>query len=206
MIPDEVPCTNVLYMGVLMDDGEVPTQNNIYFRSETGAMSAARGKEICQAVFDWWGSALMPLLSNEVTLFHVIGLDMTGGPHLLSDSEPRADVPGSGAAALPLVCCLRVDFLSDTPGRWYNGRNYLAGIPEDRCVKSHIDPVWADDVVLAYALLFGVAASVDCTWGVVSRRFMGAVRTEGVFTPITAVGVPDYRVRTYRQRIARFGT
>ena len=204
--PDFVPATNVLYMGVLQYDGEVQPQNAIYFRSETGAMDAARGKTICQAVYDWYGSSIMPLLGNDTSLFHVIGIDMTGTPHFLADMEPRDEVPGSGAVCLPLVLCVRIDFLSDTPGRYTNGRNYLPGIPEDKCVKSHLDAVWVEDIVLAYSGLFGVAASVDCTWVVVSRSFGGLPRDEALVTPITGVAAPDYRVRTYRQRLARFGT
>lgn len=204
--PDLVPALDVLYMGILMTDDEVPTQNNIYFTNNEGAMSPARGKEMCQAVYNWFAGSIMPLIGGDVRLFHVIGLDMTGGPHLLSDSEPLADVAGGGAEALPLVLALRVDFLSDTPGRWTNGRNYLPGIPKDKCVKSHIDADWAEAVRAAYFELVSVAYGINCTWVVVSRRFGGTTRATGLITPITSVTLPDRRVRTYRQRIARFGT
>jgi hypothetical protein len=206
VVPDLVPAENVLYMGILTTDGEVSPQNNIYFRSETGAMDAARGKVICQAVFDWYASEIMPLVSSEIRLFHVIGIDMSGIPHLLADSDPRDDVLGGSSPALPLVLCLRVDFKSGLVGRWYNGRNFLAGIPEDKCVKSHIDADWAESVRLAYNQLFDVASSVDCTWVVVSRSFGGVTRLSAAVTSITEVVIPDLRVRTYRQRIARFGT
>lgn len=206
MIPDLVPAANILYMGILTTDGEVSPQNNIYFRSDTGPMDAARGKVICQAVFDWYGSAIMPLVSSEITLFHVIGIDMSGSPHLLADSDPRADIIGGSSPALPLVLCLRVDFKSGLEGRWYNGRNFLAGIPKEMCVKSHISADWAEAVRLAYNQLFDVASSVNCTWVVVSRSFGGVTRLSGAVTSISEVVVPDLRIRTYRQRIARFGT
>jgi hypothetical protein len=193
-------------MGILTTDGEVSPQNSIYFRSDTGAIDTARGKTICQAVYNWYGSEIMPLLSSEVTLFHVIGIDMTGSPHLSSDSEPLADVIGGSTAALPLVLALRVDFLSGLTGRWYNGRNYLAGIPESKCVKSHIDADWAESVRIAYEGLLSVASGLGCTWVVVSRSFAGVPRSEAIATPITAVVIPDLRVRTWRQRIARYGT
>ena len=148
----------------------------------------------------------MPLISSEVTLFHVIGIDMTGTPHLSSDSEPLPDVVGGGGPVLPLVLALRVDFLSDVNSRWTKGRNYLPGIPEDKCVKSHIDADWAEAIRSAYYELVSVAYGLNCTWVVVSRRFEGNVRTVALVTPITSVVVPDLRVRTYRQRIARYGT
>lgn len=206
MIPDEVSATNVLYMGIYQYDGEVGPQNSIYFRSDTGAMDAARGRTICRAVYDWYGMMIMPLLGADTQLQFCIGVDMTGSPHFLNNQGVAPFVSGSGAPCLPLVLALRVDFLSGLTGRWYNGRNYLPGIPEDKCVKSHIDAAWAESVRTAYEALFTVASSVNCTWVVVSRRYLGAVRSEAVITPITEVSIPDLRLRTYRQRIARFGT
>lgn len=206
MLPDDVPAENVLNMAVVQFDGEVEPQNDIYFHSDTGAMDAARGKVICQAVYDWYGSQVMPLLGGDTKLVDCIGVDMTGSPHFLANANPRADVPGSDTACLPLVLSLRVDFRSGLTGPWFNGRNFVPGIPESKCVKSHVDAAWAESVRTAYEGLFAVAASVDCTWVVVSRRFAGAVRSSAVVTPIASVVIPDLRVRTYRQRIARFGT
>lgn len=206
MIPDLVPAENVLYMGILMEDGEVSTQNNIYFLNNEGAISTARGKEICQGVFGWFGGSIMPLLGSDMTLFHVIGIDMTGTPHLSSDSEPLADVPGSAGESLPTVCCTRVYFSSGIPGKSYNGSNYLAGVPRDKVIKSHIDPVWLESVRSAYYELVSVAYGLNCTWVIVSRRGAGAVRTVALVTPVVEVITPHNRVLTYRQRIARYGT
>lgn len=205
-IPDLVPAPNVLYMGILMTDNEVPTQNNVYFLNNEGAISPARAKEICQGVYMWWAGSIMPLLSSELRLFHVIGLDMTGTPHLGGDSEPLADVYGGQGPAMPLVCCTRVRFLSGIPGKSTNGGNYLAGIPRDKVVKSHIDTGWLESVRTAYYELVSVAYGLNCTWVVVSRRSGGVVRTTALITPLIEVVTPHNRVLTYRQRIARFGT
>lgn len=205
-IPDLVPAPNVLYMGILMTDGEAPTQNNIYFLNNEGAISTARGKEICQGVFNWFAGSIMPLIGSDMVLFHVIGIDMTGTPHLSSDSEPLADVAGSAGESMPNVLCTRVYFSSGVPGKSTNGSNYLAGIPRDKVVKSHIDTTWLESVRSAYYELVSVAYGLNCTWVVVSRRSGGAVRTTALITPIVDVITPHNRVLTYRQRIARFGT
>src|SRR5213075_1687894 len=202
--PDDVPALNVLNMALIQFDGDVTVQNDIYFRSDTGAMNAARGKTICQAVYNWYGSELMPLIGNDTQLVECIGVDMTGFPHFLANAQPLAEVSGSGAACLPLVLALRVDFHTALTGAWFHGKNFLPGIPKDKYIKSHIDATWAEDVRVAYESLFTVASSVSCTWVIISRRFGGAVRTSAVITPVTTVAVHDLRVRTYRQRLAHF--
>lgn len=203
---DDVPVADTLQMAVEYYDGEVIAQNDIWLHSNTGTISTIRRKATCQALHDYYGTNVMPLLGGDNRLYLVVASDRTSTTLATSSSSPRAPVLGGGADSLPMVCCLRVDFRTGIAGVWYNGRNFVPGLPEDKVVKSHIDAAWAEDVRAAIEGLITWATALEYTWVVVSRRFDGAFRSSAVITPVTSVVVPDLRVRTYRQRIAHYGT
>lgn len=206
MTSDDVPVLDTLQMAVRHYDGEVEAINDIWLHSNTGTITVARRKTTCQELFDYWATNMMPLQGGDSRLFQVVGSDRTSTTLATSSSSPRVPVLGSGASSLPLFCCIRLDFKTGIAGVWYNGKNYMPGLPEDKVTKSHIDATWAESVRIAYEGLIAWSAARDFTWVVVSRSFAGLFRVSAVITPITSVIVPDLRVRTWRQRIARYGT
>lgn len=203
---DDVIVTDTLQISVTYSDGEVSANNDIWWHSLTGAITPTRRRDAAVAVHMWHKTNVMPFLTAEAHTFDAIAVDRSVTSLAVSSSFPQVQVSGGFDPAVPFVCVLRIDFNTAGFGPWYKGRNFVSGLPRSQVVKSHINASWAESVRATYDLLPALAASLDFEWVVVSRRLAGAARTTGVTTPITSVTLPDLRVRTYRQRIARFGT
>jgi len=148
----------------------------------------------------------MPLLSIDMQSLDTIAIDITNFPNEVVSSNPMPNVNGTGGAAIPAVVCMRLDFYTGIPWPYGIGRNYICGLPESVVTKSHIDVTYAAAIKTAYETLPTDIAPTGFEWVVLSRRFGGINRPTAIINPVTSVVVPDLRVRTYRQRLPRFGT
>jgi hypothetical protein len=151
---------------------------------------AALGKVLIDAwlASDWWGTAL----SNKVSFEEV---KLTS---LVNESAPTVTVvdgttlslpqtaPGSVVASTNNVA-LVVTHRTDSRGRSFRGRSYLAGIRQG----AFNTPVEVDSayVTMALSLLNSIAVAAlteGAIMAVFSRQSGGVIRTTGVATPIGA--------------------
>lgn len=204
--PDLVTTPNCAYVACTYSDGEASAQNTFSFEDQLGPPNLARLKDLADFMHDWHNTQVMPLLSIDVQSLDTIAIDVTNYPNQVASSFPSVQVDGTGDEAIPMVCALRLDFLTGSTGVWFKGRNYIAALPRSVVVRQHIDVTFANAIKTAYETLPTYIAPTHWQWVVISNRFGGTLRASGVPTPITAVYVPDLRIRTWRQRIARFGT
>lgn len=204
--PDLVTTPNCAYVACSYSDGEAFAENSFAFEYQIGPIGPVELKALADFMHAWHTTQVMPLLSIDVQSLDSIAIDVTTYPNSVASSFPSVQVSGTGDEAIPMVCAMRLDFLTGSTGVWFRGRNYIAALPRSVVVRQHIDVTFANAVKTAYETLPTDIAPTHWTWGVISNRFGGTLRASGLFTPITAVYVPDLRIRTWRQRIARFGT
>lgn len=203
---DLVTAVNCADVAVFYGDGEVLAQNTLSFRDTLGPMSSIRLKQLAELIHDWHITQVMPHLSVECISMDSIAIDITTFPNHVQSSYPSIQRSGTGGPAIPMVCCFRLDFQTGVPWPYGVGKNFIAGIPESAVNKSHIDATWADSIKTAYETLGPLTDDEHFDWVMLSRRFGGINRDTAIINPITAVTIPDLRIRTYRQRLPRFGT
>jgi hypothetical protein len=203
---DLVTAVNCADVALHYGDGEVFAQNTLSFRDTDGPMSLARLKSLADFMHDWHTTQVMPLLSNECVSSNSIAIDITTFPNHVKSSFPSVQVSGTGGAAIPFVCCMRIDFQTGSPWPYGVGKNFICGLPESVVTKSHISTTFANNVKAAYETLPTDIAPTHFEWVVLSRRFGGVNRASAIIQPVIAVTIPDLRIRTYRQRLPRFGT
>jgi len=201
-----VPIHQTVRMDWFLYDGEVAAENRMHFKRQGGMYTDMEANELAGEVFSFCETEIMPLLSIDTTLQFVIGLQLEVPFGAVYDFHPTEPVPGGMDQGLPACCCARIEFTTGLEGKWYNGRNYLPWIPRSQVARSHINPEWLESVRTRYSGMISFASTRGWDWVVPSRRLGGLPRTEGITTPITEVVIPDNRVRTWRQRISRFGT
>lgn len=206
MAEEFVPIHDTVRMDWFIYDGEVTAENRMHFKKQGGMYTDMEAEELAGEVFSFCETQIMPYLGAEAYLQFVIGIQLETELGAVYDYHPTVPVGGGMDQAVPACLAARIDFKTGLEGKWYNGRNYLPWIPRSVVVRSHIDPDWVETIRVQYQGMIAYASTRGWDWVVPSRRFGGAARSEGITTPVTEVVAPDNRIRTWRQRIARFGT
>lgn len=204
--PDTVLSPNCATVGLQYGDGDYLAQNTLYFRSLLGTITTTRLKDLAIFMHAWHAAQVIPLLSNQVMTDEAIALDMSSYPNPVRSSFPTIQVSGSGDQDIPMVCCIRIDFETVLSPPWGRGSNFVCGLPRSVVNKSHIDATFADAIKAAYDTLPAAIDTQSWEWVVISNRFEGALRPEGVVNTVLTTVIPDLRIRTYRQRLPRHGT
>ena len=203
---DLVTAVNCADVALTYGDGEVFAQNTLSFRDTDGPMSSARLKVLADFMHEWHVTTIMPKLSIDCQSLDTIAINITTFPNDVQSSFPSIQRDGTGNEVLPMVCCFRIDFQTGIPWPYGVGKNFVCGIPRSAVIKSHIDVTWANSIKTAYETLPTDIAPTHFEWVMLSRRFGTLNRPTAIINPITAVTIPDLRIRTYRQRLPRFGT
>lgn len=203
---DSVTAINCAEVAVFYGDGEVIAQNTLAFEHLSGAISSPELKELAVIIHQWHRTSVMPLLTNECTSMESIALNLTTVPNPVRSSFPTVQSSGGAGQGLPMVLCVRVNFQTALSGVWYEGANFVAGVPRSVVLLSHFSAGFASNLVTAYLGIPAALALTSWRWVVLSKSVGGTLRPTALITPVTGVVVPDLRIRTYRQRIARFGT
>ena len=206
MAEEFVAVPETVRMDWFLYDGEVSAENRMHFKHIGGAYTDTEADTLASNLFAWCVEHVMPSLGGDVFLQFVIGLQLETEFGAVYDFHPTEPVQGGMDDGLPACVCARIEFKTGLEGKWYNGRNYLPWIPRSQVSHSHINPDWLETLRTNYTTLIADANSWGWDWVVPSRRFSGLPRAVGITTPITSVVIPDNRIRTWRQRIARFGT
>lgn len=197
-----VPGQDVMQVEVIGSINTIPCENVLYFK-HISAITPAVAQALVDSVRAYWVTNFLPLLATQVALKHTYGTDLTTQT---SPTYTSALVgPTTGAQAgdmLPRNDSLSISFRSANRGKSSRGRNYWWGFVESQVTNSLVSAGHVSNIVAEYAGMIGAGAvSAGWTWGVFSRKTLGAWRTAGLFQPITSVIVVDDLVDSQRGRL-----
>jgi hypothetical protein len=180
-------------------DGQL-TINDLYFQISGGGINAAGLVNLATNVADWWTLNVVPLLSEDFASVRVVCVDLGSDIGPIGEA-PAAATGGVAVEAVPNNVAACVSFRTAQRGRSGRGRNYVPGIPGSQVALNTLQPTFITNLVAAYELLVGAGTFIPgWQWGVVSRQTGGALRTNGLFIPITSVLMVGSSVRSMRSR------
>lgn len=198
-----IPVENTAH---ILIQGHVDNQevdNDLYFRSQTGAITQASLVTLMNAVHTWWNDNMIPLL-NEAYVFGLMrARDLTTQFGFVAEAGFGPVNGGVSGEAAPNNCTMAVSFRTAFAGRAFRGRNYVPCLTNSEVNENTIDATFSANVVSAYNQLVAGNPSQPAgwVWVVVSRQFNGVPRTVGVFNEIFNVLVTDNIVDSQRRRL-----
>jgi hypothetical protein len=180
-------------------------QNSLYFERISGVVDYDNATALGIALADWWGTEISPKLPERVLGREIRIYDLTTTKTLVQ-FHGLFLAPGTVPdGPLPLNCALRIEFLTDLPGRSGRGNNTISGIPFSFYFLNEVHELWATGIVAAYQLLLTLATDNGWTWVVCSRRADGADRAVALNTPIVDCEFADLHVDSWRGRLNHRG-
>jgi len=180
-------------------DGQL-TINDLYFEIAGGGITPVNLFALTTAVSNWVSGNLFSVLSEDWSAERCIGRDLTiANSFVVTVSDPVTGASASEAAPNNVAAC--ISFSSGFSGRSGRGRNYIPGIPNDQITLNTMAAPFMVSLIEIYSALVG-AGTFLAGWQmcVVSRRFGGAVRPEGVPFPVLSVGFTRPYVASMRSR------
>lgn len=197
-----VPGPDVMQVEVIGSINTIPCENVLYFK-HVSAITAGVAQALVDAMRLYFASNMLSLMATQVALKHTYGTDLTTQSSPTYTSLLTGPTTGSQAGdMLPRNDTLSVSFRSANRGKSSRGRNYWWGFVESQVTNSLVSSGLTTSIVAAYEGMIGTGAvSAGWTWGVFSRKTLGAWRTTGLFQPITSVIVVDDLVDSQRGRL-----
>lgn len=190
--------------------------------AEVRLLTLIESKPVCNSVYAY----KEPALINSTTLLALsfwVGLwyrlrivkRMNTSARFYAHIATRLDVPnglqvslntwggfGERAGALaPLNAALRVNFVTDEPGKSGKGCNYIPALAKEDLNGSFVLEEARNELELAYNALFARMDIAGWQWVVYSRETAGAVRTEGAYFPVTAAVIPQRKLADMGRRL-----
>lgn len=196
---DYIPVVDTAHLQIEgRQDGQM-TLNNLYFFASGGVdVTGLSGLAINLAA--WVNDELAPLLSQDWSALRVRATDLTtqNGPSV----EFFATATGGEASeAAPNNVAACVSFRTAQRGRSARGRNFVAGVPNNKITLNTLDSTWRTDLITAYATLAGAGSFfLGYELCVVSRYSGGLPRAAGLAIPVTSVTMVGNSVRSMRSR------
>jgi hypothetical protein len=159
--------------------------------------------DLATGVGTYWQTNMLPIMSNQVSMFLVEAVHLTPPPAFTGTWAPSGTITGGDSnAALPNNVTLSVSFRTGLTGRSYRGRNYWLGLTEPEVTNNVVSPSRTAAITAAYAGMMGNDAVVGgWHWGVYSRRHLNADRETGLFTAVTSIVIVDAQVDSQRRRL-----
>lgn len=156
-----------------------------------------------EALLTWERDVARSQRSNQVRCLGVECRDLnTQDSYLVSVAAIPAIVGAIVQGVLPANVTLAVSFRTPFAGRSFRGRTYWIGLAEGDVSGDFVSAGRGNGIANAcIALMDSVAPSVGAELVVVSRYANGQPRTVGVATPVTSIGLTDFRVDTQRRRL-----
>jgi len=181
-------------------------ENTLYFRL-TGGMTGADIIDLWNQLLIWWTTSFKVVLSEDLSLFGAKITDLSTQTGVsMNFNAPTPNPTGDVEfAALPGNVALTVSFRTNSRGRSYRGRNYVAGLAEPSVVGNTVDTSVITGLQDAYTDLISLPTSGGWEWVVVSRYTNNAPRVTGVATLISSASVVDPYVDSQRRRLTGRG-
>ena len=201
-----IPVNDVLLLELRQSLFGQKIENTFGFRLD-GGWSPAQLATLMNNMLLWWNAELAPFLSEDISLREIVATDLSSatGP-VVTQAAPVPNPTGDATiGSLPGSCALCVSFRTNSRGRSFRGRNYVAGLPETNVTGNTVAAATVNGIQTAYQeiLIGGVAAPFE--WVVISRFTAGAPRVAGIGTPITTAVVVDPFIDSQRRRLTGRG-
>lgn|SRR5581483_11961043 len=199
-------CPGVLQVEMqYIADGQ--TIENVFHVLKTTGAAWSR-EEITTALGEfqevYWTGHQKALLPAQISLFNIVGTDLTSLEALkvdlpISPSEHGADA----SASLPANVTLAVKLAIANRGRGRSGRIFWPAIPETYVTENEVDPAYAANIIAAVQALVTAIDGIGPEFQlcVLSRWLNGAKRADGVGFPVDDVTITDSIVDSQRDRL-----
>lgn len=177
--------------------------NTYHFRRPVEGWDPDSLQALGEALLDWEENYARGHRSNQVRCLGVECRDLnTQDSFLVFVAKVPPIVGQINQGVLPANVTLAVSFRTPFAGRSFRGRSYWIGLAEGDVSGDFVSPGRGDGIVNACnALKDVVAPAVGAELVVVSKVANGQPRTVGVATPVTSIGLTDFRVDTQRRRL-----
>jgi hypothetical protein len=181
-------------------------QNTLWFRFRAGSPTVPDLTALGVGINDYWGLAVMPLLSHNLVMVGNVATDWT------TETSPAVNTPtsvtgGDTGADLPNNVAVCVTILTAGRGKSSRGRNYVPGIPDSgRTGVNGILDTFGTDLLSAYTGILGSAIDADWEWSVVSFMSGGVDRVTALVQPVIGAALTDLVLDSQRRRLPGRGT
>jgi hypothetical protein len=198
-----IPVPDTCFVRFHMKTGtaELPATNGLYFyRPE---FTVEELEILLNNLESGFCADLMAHLDTNYTMWLAEAYDMN------SVDAPKVTLAldidgGSSLENTPLspATTLVVTFSGNLRGKWWRGRNYVAGISEQNADQVDVGQTLADQILLAYTNLISDPPP-GWVWVVCSKTFNKVPRAVGVVQPVTSAVVRSRRFAFQRRRAER---
>lgn len=197
-----IPAPNVLMLEIRGTFNGEEIENTLYFDT-TGSITEAKVEDLFDFMEDDWLPDWLTALSDDFQVDELYATDLTSSTSPAYSRTITPPLVGDNTGGnLPGNVAIVISFRTNGRGRSTRGRNFVGGLTEDKVTGNLFDLTTLADLVAAYELLLGGGSfPVDWVWGVLSRIFEGAPRTEGLFQEIVDVLATDIIVDSQRGRL-----
>ena len=181
-------------------------ENILHFKFNT-AITGTAIEDLANAMTEWVIEKYLGHMPAEYVYRETYVKDLTINFGAEYTSVGAAGLDGENGLALPGGSAWVVKFLTGSQGRSYRGRNYVL-CNRDQTSGNFVSLAWATGVAANYAAILAalVEDAPEWTWVVLSRQTNGALRADGIGTPIVAVSYTDLAVDSQRRRLTGRGT
>jgi hypothetical protein len=177
-----------------------PCENTFWFKADNAAYNVVALADITSVLDQWYGAAVMPLLSSDLTYLRAVGTDMRSAGGVQVESALGETGGGIDEPAYPANVSAKITFRSTTGTLKRAGGNYLPGIPQSAIVGNRLQGWFMNSLFDAYNLLQDLARSHQWTWIVASRFLNGSPRSVAVTgRVVTAIIEHSYTAQRRRR-------
>lgn len=177
-------------------------QNVLHVKNATFWTDATL-ETLCMVAASWWGSEMVPEVSDDVVLSVVRATNLGEAESYQFEYAPTSSNQGTRASPImPLSVTVAIKFGTGLTGRSRRGRAYHVGLCEDQVEGNAIVSARNTAIVAAWNEFPVVLAGESPFWQhvVVSYISNGVPREEGLATPIQSYS-SDGLVDTQRRRL-----
>lgn len=197
-----VPVEDVVMAELFQRLDSQELEQTLYFL-KVGGWTVGGMTALAASLATWWETNCAPFLSTDVTLVSIKVTDLSSQFAPTIESPIVPPIAGDqGNDALPNNAAAVVSFRTNSRGRSFRGRNYVAGIPDTSVVNNTLAGTLPTDITTAYQELQDVETAQGCVHVVVSRFSLGAPRVAGLATEVVSYQT-DETIRTQRRRLPR---
>jgi len=178
---------------------------NVFHLVKSGAWSAADLEDACNAFQDWIDNDWNDAAVNDASFVGMKATDLSSETGATFEPTIAEPVPGNlDHPSVPTSVTVAISWKTALRGRSYRGRTYHVGFDFNWNDNSTISTTGLGLLHTCYTALQAHLASASLVLCVLSRRNAGALRAEGIGTPITSFSI-DSNIDSQKTRLNQHG-
>lgn len=176
---------------------------NIYHVITPDPITTIKLEDIATAFKTFFSAGLAGQVTSQISLFNItaMNLDEANGERISLPVVPV--IPGliGGDSVSNNVACV-VSLRTAKTGRSFQGRNYVAGIPEQEVSQNDVSNLITGNLATSMLSLVSLLGTENAELVVASFKSGGVPRTVGIATPVDVIFI-NARVDTQRRRLPK---